>query len=112
MELDSRHGREAIGVLLFQDIADGAAADRDPALSRPAGELAAHIGYCGVKAIILLSVVLVFRTTVDADLVYAGGAQAFRRTLHAQCPWITLGLAWLSESVGSPWRWAPSWLAC
>ncbi|MCP5239667.1 MAG: cation:proton antiporter [Zoogloeaceae bacterium] len=100
MELDSRHGREAIGVLLFQDIAVVPLLIVIPALSRPAGELAATLGIAGVKAIILLSVVLVFgqrwmRTWFTLVARRRSGELFMLNVLL-----ITLGLAWLSESVG------------
>jgi CPA2 family monovalent cation:H+ antiporter-2 len=44
MELDSRHGREVIGVLLFQDIAVVPLLILLPALSRPAEEMMFTLG--------------------------------------------------------------------
>ena len=59
LELDRPHGRETIGVLLFQDIAVVPLLILIPALSQPAGELAGTLGIAALKAAVLLALVLV-----------------------------------------------------
>jgi CPA2 family monovalent cation:H+ antiporter-2 len=58
IELDTQHGRDIIGVLLFQDLAVIPLLIVVPALDRPAGEIGAAIGVALVKAAIVLTVLL------------------------------------------------------
>jgi CPA2 family monovalent cation:H+ antiporter-2 len=66
-ELDAPHGREVIGVLLFQDIAVVPLLVLIPALSQPVEAMAEAAAAGGVKAAVLLALVLVI------------GQRAFRR---------------------------------
>ena len=59
-ELDAAHGREVIGVLLFQDIAVVPLLVVLPALSQPLETLAGELGLAFAKAAVLLSLVLFF----------------------------------------------------
>jgi CPA2 family monovalent cation:H+ antiporter-2 len=59
MELDSPHGREIIGVLLFQDLAVVPLLILIPALGRPAGETGVAIGLALAKAALALGVLVV-----------------------------------------------------
>ncbi len=100
LELDSKHGRETIGVLLFQDIAVVPLLIILPALSRPAAELGATLGVAAVKAAVMLLVVLVFgqrwMRTWFSLVARRKSAELFMLNILL----ITLGLAWLSEQVG------------
>ncbi|MCB1952578.1 MAG: cation:proton antiporter, partial [Rhodocyclaceae bacterium] len=60
MELESRHGREVIGVLLFQDIAVVPLLILIPALSQPGDALLATLSVAAIKAAAMLALVLVF----------------------------------------------------
>ena len=84
MELDSRHGREVIGVLLFQDIAVVPLLILLPALSRPAEEMFEKPGLAAVKVVFLLSLVLVFGQRLMRWWFTVDGAAALGRALHAQ----------------------------
>src|SRR5512146_726350 len=59
MELDSPHGREIIGVLLFQDLAVVPLLILIPALGRPAGETGVAIALALAKATLALGVLVV-----------------------------------------------------
>lgn len=59
-ELDAPHGREVMGVLLFQDIAVVPLLVLIPALSQPADALAGELGLALAKAAVLLALVLFF----------------------------------------------------
>ena len=57
-ELDSPHGREVFGVLLFQDLAVVPLLVVIPALGRPADELGIEIAFAGLKAAAALAIVI------------------------------------------------------
>ncbi|HSV69485.1 MAG TPA: monovalent cation:proton antiporter-2 (CPA2) family protein [Methylibium sp.] len=100
LELETPHGRRVMGVLLFQDLAVVPLLVLIPALGEPAGDLARALAIAGVKAAVLLALLLV------------GGQRAMRwwLTLVARrrseelfilnLLLVTLGLAWLTEHAG------------
>lgn len=100
LELDSRHGREIIGVLLFQDLAVVPLLILLPALSRPAEELAVTLGLAGVKAVVLLALVLVFGPQLMRWWFTLVARRRSGELFMLNVLFITLGLAWLSELVG------------
>ena len=60
VELNSRHGKLAVGVLLFQDIAVVPLLILIPAVASPDGNLAATLGLSFIKAAVSLWILLVF----------------------------------------------------
>lgn len=100
LELDSRHGRETIGVLLFQDIAVVPLLILLPALSRPPEELAFTLGLAAVKAVVLLALVLVFGQRLMHWWFTVVAKRRSGELFMLNVLLITLGLAWLSELVG------------
>ncbi|NMG73739.1 monovalent cation:proton antiporter family protein [Aromatoleum diolicum] len=100
MELDSRHGRETIGVLLFQDIAVVPLLILIPALSRPAEELAVTLGLAALKGAALLVLVLVFGQRLMRAWFTVVARRRSGELFMLNVLLITLGLAWLSELVG------------
>jgi CPA2 family monovalent cation:H+ antiporter-2 len=60
VELNSRHGRIAIGVLLFQDIAVVPLLILIPALAEPGGDIAQSLIHSAIKAAVALAILLVF----------------------------------------------------
>jgi CPA2 family monovalent cation:H+ antiporter-2 len=100
LEMESEHGRRVMGVLLFQDLAVVPLLVLIPALSADSGNLMQDLGWALVKAVALLTVLLV------------GGQKAMRwwLTLVARRKseelfvlnllLVTLGLAWLTEHAG------------
>ena len=100
MELDSRHGREVIGVLLFQDIAVVPLLILLPALSRPAEELLFTLGLATLKAVLLLLLVLVFGQRLMRWWFTLVAKRRSTELFMLNVLLITLGLAWLSERVG------------
>ena len=100
LELGSEHGQSVLGVLLFQDLAMVPLLVLIPALDESGRDLAVSLGYAVLKAVVLLTVLLV-------------GGQKFMRwwlTLVARRKsdelfmlnllLVTLGLAWLTELAG------------
>ncbi|MCH7345405.1 cation:proton antiporter [Pelomonas sp. CA6] len=100
LELESEHGRRVVGVLLFQDLAVVPLLVLIPALDGSGTEMAQSLGWAGLKAVLLLTLLL------------TGGQQVMRRwlTLVARRKnqelfmlnllLVTLGLAWLTEHAG------------
>jgi CPA2 family monovalent cation:H+ antiporter-2 len=77
-ELDAPHGREVIGVLLFQDIAVVPLLVLIPALSQPVEAMAEAMLLGGVQGAVLLALVLVIGQRVLIGVVLHGGAGASR----------------------------------
>lgn len=100
MELDSRHGRETIGVLLFQDIAVVPLLILIPALSGPGDQLAVTLGIAALKTVVLLALVLVFGQRLMHLWFTLVAKRRSGELFMLNVLLITLGLAWLSELVG------------
>jgi CPA2 family monovalent cation:H+ antiporter-2 len=100
LELESPHGKLIMGVLLFQDLAVVPLLVLIPALNSSGSEMATALAWAGLKAAVLLGVLLY------------GGQKAMRwwLTLVARRKsdelfmlnllLVTLGLAWLTEHAG------------
>ncbi|MDR0737028.1 MAG: cation:proton antiporter [Zoogloeaceae bacterium] len=100
LELDAPHGRDIIGVLLFQDLAVVPLLILLPSLSRPLEQMAVLMGIALLKAVVVLSLILFF------------GQRLMRQWFHfvarAHSPEIfalnvilfTLFLAYLTELAG------------
>ena len=100
LELESKHGRETIGVLLFQDIAVVPLLILIPALSQPGEALFWTLAIAGAKAAVMLALVLVYgqRLMRAWFTLVARGRSGELFMLNVLL--ITLGLAWLSELAG------------
>lgn len=59
LDLNSRHGRVSIGVLLFQDLAVVPLLVLIPAIANPTGSLGYTLGVAGIKAALILSLLFV-----------------------------------------------------
>ncbi|GAB2181788.1 monovalent cation:proton antiporter family protein [Denitratisoma sp. agr-D3] len=99
-ELDSRHGQEVMGVLLFQDLAVVPLLILVPALSQTAGEMAETLSLALGKAVLALVVVVFLGQKLMRGwfFVVARGKSAELFILNVLL--ITLGLAWLTEQAG------------
>ena len=100
LELDSRQGRETIGVLLFQDLAVVPLLILIPALSGPADALFETLALATAKAVALLSLVLFFGQRVMRTWFFYVARQKSAELFMLNVLLITLGLAWLTEIVG------------
>ncbi len=100
LELDSPHGRETIGVLLFQDLAVVPLLIMLPALSRPPEELFLTLALALVKVVVLLALVLVFGPRLMRWWFTFVARRRSSELFMLNVLFITLGLAWLSEYVG------------
>ncbi|MFN3883617.1 MAG: monovalent cation:proton antiporter-2 (CPA2) family protein [Rhodocyclaceae bacterium] len=99
-ELDAPHGREVIGVLLFQDLAVVPLLVLIPALSQPLEALAGEVGWALAKAALLLALVLF----VGQRLMRAWFGMVARRKsselFMLNVLLVTLGFATLTEVAG------------
>ncbi|MFN4149145.1 MAG: monovalent cation:proton antiporter-2 (CPA2) family protein [Rhodocyclaceae bacterium] len=99
-ELDAPHGREVIGVLLFQDLAVVPLLVLIPALSQPLEALAGEVGWAFAKAALLLALVLF----VGQRLMRAWFGLVARRKsselFMLNVLLVTLGFATLTEVAG------------
>ncbi|WP_291992439.1 cation:proton antiporter [Candidatus Accumulibacter sp. ACC003] len=100
LELDKAHGREVMGVLLFQDIAVVPLLILIPSFSETPERMATMMGLALLKAVVVLSVVLFFGQRLMSrwfDVVAKGkSAELFMLNVLL----ITLGLAYLTEVAG------------
>jgi CPA2 family monovalent cation:H+ antiporter-2 len=99
-ELDSRHGREVMGVLLFQDLAVVPLLVIIPALTQPVGELAGALAAALLKAVGLLTVVLFFGQRLMRGWFTLVARRKSAELFMLNVLLITLGLAWLTEWAG------------
>jgi CPA2 family monovalent cation:H+ antiporter-2 len=100
LELDTAHGREIVGVLLFQDLAVVPLLILVPALGRPAEEIGVAVAFALGKAALALAVLLL----VGPKLMRAWfGVVARRRSTELfvlNVLLITLGLAFVTGLAG------------
>jgi CPA2 family monovalent cation:H+ antiporter-2 len=99
-ELDAAHGREVMGVLLFQDLAVVPLLVLIPALSQPVDALAGELGLALAKAALLLGLVLF----VGQRLMHAWFSLVARRKSSElfilNVLLVTLGFATVTEMAG------------
>ena len=99
-ELDAPHGRETMGVLLFQDIAVVPLLLILPSLSKPPEQLAVLLGLAGLKAVVALALILFFGQYLMRKWFHfvakAGSSEVFVLNVLL----VTIGLAHLTELAG------------
>lgn len=100
LEIDSPHGREVIGVLLFQDLAVVPLLILIPAFSETPKEMAVMLGIALVKAVVLLALVLNFGRRILSRwfFVVAKGKSAELFVLNVLL--VTLALGYITEQAG------------
>jgi monovalent cation:H+ antiporter-2, CPA2 family len=100
LELDSEHGRRVMGVLLFQDLAVVPLLVLIPALNSSGADMAASLGWAGLKAAALLTVLLVGGQKVMRWWLTMVAKRKSEELFVLNLLLITLGLAWLTEHAG------------
>ncbi|MCK6389425.1 MAG: monovalent cation:proton antiporter-2 (CPA2) family protein [Azonexus sp.] len=100
MELDSAHGREVIGVLLFQDLAVVPLLVLLPALTQPPEQLAVLMGIALLKAVAVLALILVFGQRIVSKWFYFVARAKSSEVFVLNVLLITLGLATITELAG------------
>ena len=100
MELATPHGRDIMGILLFQDLAVVAFLIVIPALGKRAGDLAEELGLAAVKAAVALTLILFAGQKPMRAWFHLVARQRSSELFMLNLLLITLGLAALTEIAG------------
>ena len=100
LQLDSAHGREIIGVLLFQDLAVVPLLVVLPSLTQPPEKLAILLGIAMLKAVVVLAVVLVFGQRLMRRWFHIVARAKSSEVFILNVLLVTLSLAYLTELAG------------
>jgi monovalent cation:H+ antiporter-2, CPA2 family len=100
LELESEHGKRVMGVLLFQDLAVVPLLVLIPALGASAENLLMSLVLAGVKAVVLITVLLVGGQKVMRWWLTIVVRRKSEELFVLNLLLITLGLAWITELVG------------
>lgn len=100
LELESEHGRRVMGVLLFQDLAVVPLLVLIPALNSSGADMAVSLSLAAVKAVALLTVLLVGGQKVMRWWLTLVARRKSEELFILNLLLITLGLAWLTEHFG------------
>ncbi|UCD68218.1 MAG: cation:proton antiporter [Betaproteobacteria bacterium] len=100
LELNSPHGRQIVGILLFQDLAVVPLLIVIPALARGAETVLVALGLAVVKAAVVLVVLLYFGQRLMRPWFTLVARQKSSELFALNVLLITLGLAWITELAG------------
>jgi len=100
LELNSRHGRLAIGVLLFQDIAVVPMLVLIPALATDTGNLVNMLGISLLKAAVMLMILFAFGKSVVTPWFSLVARQRSRELFVMNVLMVTLMLAFATKAAG------------
>ncbi len=99
-ELNSPHGQQIIGVLLFQDIAVVPLLILIPALTAPPEDLLPTLGFALLKAAVLLTVLLVVGQRLMRAWFHVVARQKSSELFVLNVLLVTLGVAYMTELAG------------
>lgn len=99
-ELNSEHGRQIIGILLFQDIAVVPLLIVIPALAAPASDMAASIGWALLKAAAVLTLLLFAGQRVMRAWFHVVARAKSSELFVLNVLLVTLGVAYITELAG------------
>ncbi|MBK8336209.1 MAG: cation:proton antiporter [Sterolibacteriaceae bacterium] len=100
MQLDSPHGREVMGVLLFQDLAVVPSLILIPALGGSAEQMGSELAIALLKAIVVLAVILFFGQRLMRGWFHVVAKRKSTELFMLNILLVTLGLAWITELAG------------
>jgi CPA2 family monovalent cation:H+ antiporter-2 len=100
LELDSQHGRQIVGVLLFQDLAVVPLLILVPALARPLAELLPALALAAAKVAVILALLLVFGQKLMRTWFQFVARRRSSELFVLNVLLITLGLAYLTQLAG------------
>ena len=100
MELGTPHGRDVMGILLFQDLAVVAFLIVRPSLSKGGGELAMDLAFASMKALVVLALILFAGQKPMRAWFHLVARQRSSELFMLNLLLITLGLAALTELAG------------
>ncbi|KIF80320.1 monovalent cation:proton antiporter family protein [Noviherbaspirillum autotrophicum] len=100
LELDSPHGQQIIGILLFQDLAVVPLLILVPALAMKSGDLLVTLALAGMKAMIVLVLLLVIGQRLMRGWFHIVVKRRSQELFMLNLLLITLGAAWITERAG------------
>ncbi|MES2015202.1 MAG: monovalent cation:proton antiporter-2 (CPA2) family protein [Pseudomonadota bacterium] len=100
LELESPHGRKIIGILLFQDLAVVPLLILIPSLGKPPEELASTLAWAGVKAVLVLVLLLFIGQKIMRKWFTIVVKRRSQELFMLNLLMITLGAAWITERAG------------
>ncbi len=100
MQMDTPHGREILGVLLFQDLAVVPMLIIIPAIAGDPAELPQRLGVAFSKAALVLLVMLFVGQQIMRRWFHLVARRRSRELFVLNVLFVTLGLAWLTELAG------------
>jgi len=100
LELESEHGKRVMGVLLFQDLAVVPLLVVIPALGSPPEQLIGSLALAGLKAAVLITLLLVGGQRVMRWWLTLVARRRSEELFVLNLLLVTLGLAWLTELAG------------
>ena len=100
LEMESEHGKRVMGILLFQDLAVVPLLVLIPALAAPGEQLVQSLALAGLKAVVLITVLLVGGRHVMRWWLTLVARRKSDELFVLNLLFITLGLAWLTELAG------------
>ena len=100
LELETEHGKRVMGVLLFQDLAVVPLLVLIPALGSPPEMLLKALAIAGLKAAVLITVLLVGGQRVMRWWLTIVARRKSEELFVLNLLMVTLGLAWLTELAG------------
>jgi CPA2 family monovalent cation:H+ antiporter-2 len=100
LELESEHGRQIIGILLFQDLALVPLLILVPALARNTGDLLATLAWAALKAAVVLVLLLVIGQKLMRSWFHVVVKRRSQELFMLNLLLITLGAAWITERAG------------
>ena len=98
--LHSPHGKQIMGVALFQDIAVVPLLVMVPALALPADQLVSAMGIAVLKASAVLAVILFFGKRLMTPLFNLVARQKSSELFVLAVLFVTLGMAWITAAAG------------
>jgi len=100
LDLNSRHGRVSIGVLLFQDLAVVPLLVLIPAIASPSGSLGYTLGVAAIKAAVMLSLLFVIGKNLMNRWFGVVARQRSRELFVMNVLMVTLVLAYATKLAG------------
>ncbi len=100
MQLDTPHGRDIVGVLLFQDLAVVPLLIVIPAIAYGGDELPRQLALALTKAAIVLGIVLFLGHRLMRPWLHVVAGRRSHELFILNVLLVTLGLAWLTELAG------------
>jgi len=100
MQLETPHGRDIVGVLLFQDLAVVPLLILIPAIAEGSGDLAQRLAVALAKTALVLAVILFLGQKLMRGWFHVVARRRSHELFILNVLLITLGLAWLTERAG------------